>query len=147
MKWHKTKSKFFTVNINDTEPFVMSDIVISYTPEYTYSGSPVSNQPVRKQIASHITSKQCHMRKFPSLLAKNGDALFVIMKTVWDSALTSALLYSCETWLCKDVTAAHIPYITFAKEILGVRIQTSKDLVYVELNVPSVKSLIQKKDR
>ena len=89
--------------------------------------------------------KQCHVRKFVSFLSKNFDAPFKVKQTVWQSCVNSAILYSCESWMVKDLTPIQTQYLTTAKDLLGVRSQTPNDLVYVELNVPSVQSLVKKR--
>ncbi len=71
--------------------------MISHLELYVYLGSPVSNSTMKKQVANHAVTKQCHTRKFSSFLAKNYDAPFVVKKIVWESAISSAILYSCET--------------------------------------------------
>ncbi len=38
---------------------------------------------MKKQLASHAATKQCHIKKFSSFLARNCDALFVMKKVVW----------------------------------------------------------------
>jgi hypothetical protein len=62
---------------------VLEDTIIAYTDEYVYLGSPISNAPVPKQVASHIEKKQSHVRKFSAFVSKNEDAPYTIKKTVW----------------------------------------------------------------
>ncbi len=62
------------VNANDREPFILQNVVISYTQEYTFLGSQVSNSKLSKQVSAHVDSKQCHLRKFTSFICKNEDA-------------------------------------------------------------------------
>ncbi len=91
-----------------------------------------------KQVANHTATKQCHIRKFSSFLAKKCDAPFVVENVVWESALSSAILYSYETWMVKDIRAVQTQYMSSAKDLLGVRTQTPRNLIYVELDIPSV---------
>jgi hypothetical protein len=145
MKIHPEKSQYITVNSADTEPFHLFGQEIKHTRSYTYLGTPISNGTTKQQIQEHIAAKQCHVRKFLSFLSKNADAPFCVKKTVWDSALSSAIYYSAESWLIDDLSIVRLPYLTSAKALLGVRLQTPTDLVYLELGVPSAESMVRKK--
>lgn len=145
MSIHPIKSKYFAINTLDQEPFVIDDVVISYQDVYTYLGTPISNSSMQKQVAQHAGSKQSHVRKFASFLARNCDAPFVVKRAVWESCLSSSILYSCESWMVNNVTPIHTQYLTSVKELLGVRTQTPSMLIYVELDTPSVQALIKKR--
>ncbi len=106
MSCHPIKSKFMTVNTSDTEPFIINDITILYTDSYVYLGSPTSNAPRQKHVADHMSLKKCHVRKFSSFLQKNSDAPYSIKKLVWNSAMSSAVMYSCESWWVKNLEHA-----------------------------------------
>ncbi len=64
MSCHPVKSKFMTVNTSDTELFIINDITILYTDSYVYLSSPTSNAPMQKQVADHMSLKNCHVKKF-----------------------------------------------------------------------------------
>ncbi len=93
------------------------DIEISYQDLYVYLGSPVSHSTMKKQVANHAATK--HIRKLSSILAKNHDAQFALKKVIWESAISSAILCSCETWMVKDITAVQTQYMSFVKDLLG----------------------------
>ena len=140
---HPNKSQFITVCTNDTTPFQLGDIIIRHTESYCYLGTPISGKPIQQQVTEHLKAKQSHVRKYLSFLSKNSDAPFIVKKTVWNAALNSAIFYSAETWFCSNLKTANAPYLTSAKALLGVRTQTSNDLVYLELGVSSIVSLIR----
>ena len=142
---HPIKSKFLAVNADDVSPIVLDDIVISHILNYVYLGGNISNAPIHTQIADHMRDKSCHMLKFTSFLRKNSDAPFPVKEKVWDSALTAAIMYSCETWLTSDLRKAEAPYMSSLKQLLGVRTQTPNNLAQVELNVPSAAGYIFKR--
>ncbi len=77
---HPIKSRFMTVNTNDREPFILQNVVISYTQEYTFIGSQVSNSKLSKQVSSQVDSKHCHVRKFTSFICKNEDVPYIVKK-------------------------------------------------------------------
>ncbi len=145
MSVHPTKSKYFAINTADHDPFVLGDVVISYQDVYTYLGSPISNSSMVKQVADHAATKQCHVRKFASFIARNSDAPFEIKRKVWESCLNSALLYSCESWMVKNLNPVQTQYLSSVKELLGVRMQTPSSLIYIELDIPSVQALVKKR--
>ena len=144
---HSQKSIFFAINTDDTESFSFDGVVITYMNIYHYLGTPVSNNPMSKQVADHAQGKQCHVRKFFSFLAKNSDALFEIKKKVWESALTSTILYSCETWMVNDISPVHAQYLSTLNGMLGVRSQTPNKVVYAELGVPPLKALVKRRQK
>ncbi len=120
-------------------------IFICYTCNTLKNTRYVSNSTMKKQVANHAASKQCHIRRFSSFLAKNCDAPFVVKKVVWECALSIAILYSCETWMVKDITTVQTQYMSSVKDFLGVSTQTRSNLIYVELHIPSVQALVRRR--
>ncbi len=100
---------------------------------------------MKKQVANHAATEQCHIRKISSFLAKNCDAPFEVKNVVWESALPSAILYSCETWKVKDITAVQTQYMSFVENVIGVKTQTPSNLIYVELDIHSVQALVRRR--
>lgn len=49
---HRVKSRFLTVNSEDTTPFIMENITISKVDTYIYAGTPISNEIVSMQNIS-----------------------------------------------------------------------------------------------
>ena len=139
---HPIKSKYLAVNAEDTSPIILDDVVISHTTNYIYLGANISISTIPEQIANHMRDKSCHGFKFTSFLRKNSDAPFPVKEKVWNSALTSAIMYSCETWLTSDLRKAETLYISSLKQLLGVRTQTPNNMVLAELNVPSAAGYI-----
>ena len=89
-----------------------------------------------------MKGKAPHLRKFISFLTKNSECPYNVKHKVWKSALNSAVLYSCETWISNDFKILDTPYLTTLKQMLGVRSTTCSDLIYIETGLPDVKSLI-----
>ncbi len=61
--------------------------IISYTQEYIYVGSHISNSTIAHQVQSHIKSKQNHVRIFSSFVSKNEDVTYQVNEVVWESVL------------------------------------------------------------
>ena len=126
------KSKYLCISGNDSEPFQANDVIVSHTKDYMYLGTPVSSDPIAKQVKAHLKMKAGHTLKFHSFLAKNCEAPFAVKKTVWNSALKAAIFYSCETWLTSDLKAAESVFNMTLKNLLGVRATTCNDLIFTE---------------
>jgi len=109
---------------------------------YIYLGAIISNEKTGAQIQNHVKGKAPHLRKFISFLTKNSECPYNVKHKVWKSALNSAVLYSCETWISNDFKILDTPYLTTLKQMLGVRSTTCSDLIYIETGLPDVKSLI-----
>ena len=136
------KTQFLTVNCEVEAPIQLGSLTITPTKSYTYLGSPVMDCSIHLQVKEHMARKQTHCRKFVSFLARNYDAPFYVKRNVWQAALNSALLYSCESWFCHNIKSVEVAYMQTIKDLLGVRIQTPNDLCLVELGVPPVKATI-----
>ncbi len=118
MSCHPVYSKLITVNTSDTEPFIINDITILYTDSHVYLGSQTSNAPMQKQVADHMSLKKCHVSKFSSFLRKNSDVSYSINKLVWNSAMSSEVMYSCVSWWVRNLGAC-TAYMGSIKELLG----------------------------
>ena len=145
MEIHPTKSRFMCTDSSDKSPFIIDGVVVSLTDVYTYLGSDISIDSLPNQLKLHFKSKFCNVLKFYTFCYKNSDAPFHVKKTVWESAVKSAIFYSSETWLCKNLRAAESAYMSTLKCMLGVRTQTSNDAVLLEIGAPTAKAYIKQK--
>ena len=150
MKVNNTKTKFFTINPSehDREPFHVGDIEVQWCDRYTYLGSVfTSDGSLSSAIAAHAKSKTCQILKFVSFLKKNTDVPFYVRKRIFDAALMSSVLYGCESWFNGDLRPIEKLYNWGMKQLLGVRVTACTEMCYVELGYPTVKALIQAKQR
>ena len=74
---------------------------------------------------------------------KNKDTPFAVKELVFKSALSSAVLYGCESWLCNKHKFAVSAILSAEKQLLAVRNQTCSDLVQVELGYLEIKTMIK----
>ena len=65
------------------------------------------------------------------------------MELVFKSALSSSVLYGCESWLCNDITPAVPPILSAQKQLLSVRNQTCSDLIPAELGYSETKIMVK----
>ena len=118
MELHSIKSKYMVINSNEHDPFQYKGIVVERTEKYTCIGTPVINASISKQVELHIADKQSHVRKFSSFLSKNGDAPFQVKEVTWSATMTSSLMYSCESWLPKDLRGLSSRFSELSKNYL-----------------------------
>ena len=143
MSKHPTKTKYIAINDNTSESFFMGGMEIKRCNSYDYLGTIISANTLSDQIAAQTKVKQAQALKFYSFLNKNYDAPFYVKKKVWESALTSSIMYSCETWLTNNVKSINKIYNESLKNLLGVRKSTCNDIIFVETGIPDAKTFIK----
>ena len=82
-----------------------------------------------------------------SFLTKNYDAPWQAKYKVWDSAVKSALFFSCQTWLTNNLRFAESVYNNTLKLLLGVRNTVCNELVHIELGIGNAKSYIKQRQK
>lgn len=135
MKINQSKTKFMVVNgdLEDRQPVTLGDFAIQNCESYVYLGAIFTQDgKLASTIEAHCKSKQPHVLKFAGFVAKNCDFPFWIKRKVMESALMSAILYSAESWLCKDYGPAQTMYNSVVKSLLGVRRTTPNDICLIE---------------
>ncbi len=86
-----------------------------------------------------------HVLKFISLVNRNNDIPFFIKIKVFDAAVTTSVLYGCESWLNCDIRPIEKQYKWCIKQLLGVRKITNNDVCMVELGLSSLRVVIKAK--
>ena len=124
------------------------DYIISYCNQYVYLGSPFPDDgSPSTAIKLHGNNKMCHVLKFISFVNRNNDIPFVVKKKVFDAAVTSSLLYACESWMNGNIKPIEKQYNWCIKQLLGVRKTTNNNACMVELGLPPLRALIEAKQR
>ena len=139
---NSAKSHFLCINSDSFESFDLGNTIISHVECYNYLGTPISAKPIAAQVKEHLKSKSGHLFKFYSFLRRNDCAPYSVKRKVWNSALCSALFYSCESWFTKDLREAETAYHSSLKCMLGVRMTTCNDIACVEAGEPGAKGFI-----
>jgi hypothetical protein len=139
------KTKFLGIYTQDNSPFKIGNHNIEVTNKYCYLGSLISNNTIAKQVDMEVKERQCHVRKYISFLHANKDAPYTVRKTVWDSAVMSAILYGVESWWTGSIKSATVTYMNTIKHLLDVRTQTTNDLCLLEAGIPSLQAVVRKK--
>lgn len=65
----------------------------------------------------------------------------------FDACLLSAMLYGCESWLNGDMEPVCKLYNWALKQMLGVRLTTCNDVVYIESGYAPLKAIVKRKQR
>ena len=113
-----------------------------------YLGSSfTSDRSTTTGIRVHGSNNMCHTLKFISCVNKNNDIPFVIKRRVFEAALTSTLLYGCESWLTGAIRPVTKQYMWWIKQMLGVRKTTPNVLCLIELGCPPLQALVNQKQR
>ena len=100
MKVNADKTKFFVINgeAGDREPLCVDGLVVEHCNSYVYLGSPFTcDGSVSSAVKEHAKVKICQVLKFVSFIEKNNNVPFIVKRRVFDAALTSSLLYGCES--------------------------------------------------
>ena len=145
-----SKTKFMVINGNgeDKEPIVCNSDMISYCNQYVYLGSPFTDDgSPSTAVKQHAISKMCHTLKFISFINRNNDVPFVVKRKIFDAAVMSTILYSCESWLNGDIKPIEKQYKWCIKQLLGVRKTTNNDMCMVELGLPPMRALIRSRQK
>ena len=146
MKVNNDKTKFFVVNgeAGDKQALCVDGHVIDHCTSYVYLGSCFTcDGSVSTSVKQHATQKISHVLKFVSFVEKNNTVPFIVKRRVFDAALTSSLLYSCESWLSADIKPLIKLYHWALKALLGVRKNTSNLCCYAEIGYLHLKDLLQ----
>ena len=145
-----SKTKFMVVNGDneDKEPILYNDMVINYSKQYIYLGSPFTDDgSPSTAIKIHANNKMCHVLKFVSFVKRNNDVPFMVKKRIFDAAVISTILYVSESWLNGDLKPIEKQYKWCIKQLLGVRKTTTNDLCLIELGLPPLSALVKAKQR
>ena len=96
------KTKFMVIHGDDSDkiPFSIGEVIMLHCTKYIYLGATfTADGSLLSSIREHVKDKQKHLNKLIIFFYKNQDMPFFVKKRVLDAAFTSALLYSCESWI------------------------------------------------
>ena len=148
MEINQKKTKFMVINGMDQDKQVLETqgTQITYTKHYVYLGAHFTDDAkLSSVIREHAKSAMKHVNKFAMFTRKNANMPYSLKKKVLDAALFSAMLYSCETWLTRNIREVTKHYFSAIKLLLGVRTTTTNILCLVETGYPELESLIKKR--
>ena len=143
---NEDKTKFMVINgvMEDRMSFRKGGLTIKHTDTYVYLGSSFSVKGcIATDIQDHANLQQKHLNKFNVFCFKNQSMPFSYKMMVFESVLTTKLIYGCEAWFTEDYHVIDAMYMNAIKALLGVRKQTPNDVVLTECGVSTLKERIR----
>ena len=144
IKLQPKKCSFICINSIEREPITLENGEIHHSSETIYLGSTITNVGnINNDIKQEIKGKEKAFNKFFSFMHKNYNAPIKVKLKVLNACLYSSVLYNCETWGNVNTNDLEKQYCATLKYILGVRYQCCNEFPYIELGLPTLKSIIQ----
>ena len=146
MKINMKKTKFLVINgtLNDRLPFGYKGIIVKNTSQYLYLGAWVCESGrIKDVIKLHEEYASNLINKFSIFCSSNTNMPFKIKREVFNSAVTSALIYSTESWCTNNIKPIEAHYHTMIRCLMGVRSNTSVKLCMLEAGIPPLSSIIK----
>ena len=146
IKLQLSKCCFLAINSNDKEDIVLGDDVIKNAIESVYLGSIITDAGnITCDVKAEIKRKEKKFNQFFAFLTQNRNAPLKVKEKVLESCILSAVIYNCETWGDANLSDLEKKYRRALKYMLGVRKSTCNEYPYIELEKPTLKSLILKR--
>ncbi len=95
----------------------------------------------------HETMNEAHINKSAIFCTANNNMPYIYKRIVFDAEVTSALLYSAETWLLDHPKKLILQYNRAVKCLLSVRKYTSPDLCLIKSGIHPVQNVIASRRR
>ena len=132
-----------SADINDHLPITVDGVVLENKKEEVYLGSVITNSyRLIDDVEADIRKRQVNVIKFYAFLRSNSNAPVDIKKKVLQACTVTSILHNAETWANAKVERLEVTYRRMLKSILGVRVTTCSELIYIELDTPSIKTQI-----
>ena len=148
MEMNEKKTKLMVINgtPEDRAPLTSHGAVIQHADHYVYLGGHFTADGKMTTVMKR-QSDACakHVNKFAAFMSKNRNMPFSLKRKVFTAALSSAMLYSCESWLTDNLSSISKMYMAAVKMLLGVRTTTPNMICLLEIGLPELKSTVLKK--
>ena len=147
---NELKTKFYVVNsdLGDKEDLKVETVSVSYTDKYLYLGAWFTDSGKMKDIITmHEERNEAVINKFAIFCTANSEMPYVYKKRVFDAAVMSSLLYSCESWMTNNISGIEKQYKKLIRCLLGVRKNTSDKLCMLEAGIVPLRDIIAKKQK
>ena len=146
IKLQLSKCCFLAINSNDTADIEMDGDIIRNKKEFVYLGSIITDSgDVSKDVKAEIKNKEKTLNQFYAFLTQNRNAPLSVKENVLDSCVVSTVLYNCETWGDANLEELEKKYRRALKYMLGLRKSTCNEFPYIELEKPSLKAQVYKR--
>ena len=128
---NEKKTTFFVTNGQETDrqDLRAGGVSVRYAARYLYLGAWFTDTAKLDDVINlHEAANEAVVNKFSIFCAANTQMPFMYKKKVFDAAVTSVLLYSCESWLNNKIKSLERQYNTLVKCLMAVRKNTSINL-------------------
>ena len=146
IKLQLSKCALICVNSNDLldhEPIKVNNVILKSSSSEVYLGSVITNShKLTDDVEADIKKRQISIVKFYAFLRRNKNAPVEIKLKVLESCIVSSLLHNAETWADTNIDNLEIIHRRMLRSILGVNMRTCTELLYLELNVCSLKTIV-----
>lgn len=138
------KCSFLSINSSDKDSIKLKAGVIHCASQAIYLGSTVTDiGNINKDIKEEVKSKEKAFNKYFSFLQQNYNAPLNVKLKVLHACLYLSVLYNCETWGNANLNDLEKQYRDILKYILGIRNGSCNEFPYLELGLPTLKSIVQ----
>ena len=150
IKLQLTKCAMMCVNSKDeeedNEPIIVAGVTLKCSPSEVYLGSVItcSNKLIH-DVEADIKNRQLNIVKFYAFLRNNKNAPVDIKLKVLESCVLHSILHNAETWADSKIDRLEVVYRRMLKSVLGVRMTTCTEFLFVELGVHSIKTYLMVK--
>ena len=150
---NEDKTQYMSFNSSEKQPITLQThagpVIVTHCTEYVYLGCVVtSDGKISTSVSKHVLTRGKAMNKLVRFLDKNQNAPFLVKKTVLDACFETSLLYGCESWLEEKISPdLENLYMKGIKCLLGVRSQTTNDVVLLESGYPSLRATIKSRQK
>ena len=134
-----TKCCFLAIRCDEKEKIVLRNDVIKNKKKFEYLASTITDcGNVTNDVKVEIKRNQRRLNQFFTLLSQNRNASLKVKEKV----LESAVIYNCETWGDANLNDLEKKYRRALKCMLGVKTSTCNEFPYIELEKPTLKSMM-----
>ena len=146
IKLQLSKCGFLAIFSDEKEAIKIDEDEIKNLTESIYLGSIVTDSGnVSMDVKAEVKKKEKRLNKFYAFLTQNPNAPLKVKEKVLESCIVCAVIYNCETWGDAQLDDLEKKYRNALKYMLGVRASTCNEFPYIELNKPTLKSVVYKR--
>lgn len=146
MHINEDKSHLLVINGEENDEMSLNEngIEIKSCQSFTYLGAIFTKDGnIKNSLEMHTNDKQKQLHKFISFLVRNQNAPYFLKMKVFEAALTSSIVYSCESWFDIPLRSLKTLYHTAIKSLLDVRLNTCNDVCLIETGLLPLEFLIK----
>ena len=140
------KCCFLAINSSETANIKLENGEIRCANKAVYLGSILTETGnVNMDVAAEIKQREKQFSRFHAFLRENYNAPLSVKENVLEACVTSAVLNNCEAWGNANLSVLEALYRKALKHMLGVRKTVCNEFPYIELDKPTLTSIVLKR--